>query len=409
MIFSGDKRIVAKPVGSSSLYFYHGDHLGSTSVVTDSTGTQVQALTYYPFGQTRTNVPGTPVNVAHKYTGKELDNATGLYWYEWRTYDPVLARFTTPDTIVPNPRDPQDLNRYSYVGNNPLRYTDPTGHLKINKFFKRAFGDVGTLALGIGVSFVCPVCGAAIMTQSQSGRYALAGAIVAGTAVATYYCGGCAVGWGALAGEAVLGSMGGYSAARSGGDISQGVLVGTAAGGASGALLGAAWTVSKGATLLSWQTAAFFGSHIGAGAVSGAASGATVGYAGGAGSWDSIAAGAWRGAAVGGAVAGLLAGIDYAGGIPISKIEVTGLPGQSPESQPLDLAKILGGISKATTQALTQASGIASLAVSGTASYDVLSNGRLSSWAIEIAGKEGIHGHCTVPQEGNLRCGLGSP
>jgi YD repeat-containing protein len=76
MIFSGSQRIVAKPVGSASLYFYHGDHLGSTSVVTDSTGTQVQALTYYPFGQTRTNVPGSPVNVAHKYTGKELDNAT---------------------------------------------------------------------------------------------------------------------------------------------------------------------------------------------------------------------------------------------------------------------------------------------------------------------------------------------
>jgi hypothetical protein len=56
----------------------------------------------------------------------------------------VLARFTTPDTIVPNPRDPQDLNRYSYVNNNPLRYTDPTGHFKLGKFLKSVFKPLDT-------------------------------------------------------------------------------------------------------------------------------------------------------------------------------------------------------------------------------------------------------------------------
>ena len=45
-----------------------------------------------------------------------------------RFYDPVLGRWTQPDTIVPDPGNPQSLNRYSYVGNNSLRYTDPTGH-----------------------------------------------------------------------------------------------------------------------------------------------------------------------------------------------------------------------------------------------------------------------------------------
>ncbi len=45
-----------------------------------------------------------------------------------RRYDPVLGRFIQPDTIVPDPGDPQALNRYSYVGNNPVRYTDPSGH-----------------------------------------------------------------------------------------------------------------------------------------------------------------------------------------------------------------------------------------------------------------------------------------
>jgi RHS repeat-associated protein len=96
-------------------------------VITDSASAKVQAVTYYPYGATRTNLPGTPVNVPYKYTGKELDN-TGLYYYEARYYDAVLGRFISADTIVPDPEDPQDLNRYSYVDNNPLRYTDPTGH-----------------------------------------------------------------------------------------------------------------------------------------------------------------------------------------------------------------------------------------------------------------------------------------
>ncbi|HEY53273.1 MAG TPA: RHS repeat-associated core domain-containing protein [Caldilineae bacterium] len=53
--------------------------------------------------------------------------ARGLYFYNSRYYDPVLGRFISPDTIVPEPGNPQSLNRYSYVLNNPLRYTDPTG------------------------------------------------------------------------------------------------------------------------------------------------------------------------------------------------------------------------------------------------------------------------------------------
>lgn len=98
-------------------------------MITDSTGAKVQTVTYYPFGGTRTNQsPSTPaIDVPYKYTGKELDS-TGLYYYEARYYDPILARFISADTIVPNPRDLQSLNRYSYVENNPLRYVDPSGH-----------------------------------------------------------------------------------------------------------------------------------------------------------------------------------------------------------------------------------------------------------------------------------------
>ncbi|RMD62918.1 RHS repeat-associated core domain-containing protein, partial [Candidatus Parcubacteria bacterium] len=51
-----------------------------------------------------------------------------LYDYNARYYDPAIGRFIQPDTIVPEPANPQALNRYAYVNNNPVRYTDPSGH-----------------------------------------------------------------------------------------------------------------------------------------------------------------------------------------------------------------------------------------------------------------------------------------
>ena len=95
-------------------------------MLTDGNGTSEEDLVYYPYGETFTNT-GT-ADVAYKYTGKERDGSTGLYFYEARYYDAALGRFISADTIVPDPTDPQAFNRYSYVINNPLRYTDPTGH-----------------------------------------------------------------------------------------------------------------------------------------------------------------------------------------------------------------------------------------------------------------------------------------
>ncbi|HRJ58828.1 MAG TPA: RHS repeat-associated core domain-containing protein [Anaerolineales bacterium] len=52
----------------------------------------------------------------------------GLMFYNARWYDPGINQFATPDTIIPDPSDPQDFDRYTYVRNNPIRYTDPSGH-----------------------------------------------------------------------------------------------------------------------------------------------------------------------------------------------------------------------------------------------------------------------------------------
>jgi len=67
-------------------------------------------------------------NVNYTFTDQEDDDETGLYNYDARLYDPQLGRFISADTIVPRPWDLQSFNRYSYCSNNPLIYTDPSGH-----------------------------------------------------------------------------------------------------------------------------------------------------------------------------------------------------------------------------------------------------------------------------------------
>ncbi len=123
-IYSGAQRIASKTAGN--VLYYHSDHLGSTSVVTDASGVKVEDVNYLPFG--KVNLDSGSVSVSHKYTGQEQDSETGLSNYNARLYDSELGRFLSPDTIVSDPENPQNLNRYSYVYNNPLSYTDPTGH-----------------------------------------------------------------------------------------------------------------------------------------------------------------------------------------------------------------------------------------------------------------------------------------
>ena len=71
-----------------------------------------------------------------------LDPESGLYYYGGRYYDPELGRFISPDPFVPGPGEPQSFNRYSYVGNNPVNYIDPSGYAKKKKggFFRSFFG-----------------------------------------------------------------------------------------------------------------------------------------------------------------------------------------------------------------------------------------------------------------------------
>jgi RHS repeat-associated protein len=145
-ILAGTQHIATRVVGGPNhgLYFFHGDHLGSLNVMTRA-GVEVQRLTYLPFGETYTNA-GTADLTFHRFrfTDQEEDLETGLYYYKARYYNPALGRFISPDSVVPEPGDPQSLNRYSYVRNNPLTRIDPTGNEDDNNSLSNETNSTGT-------------------------------------------------------------------------------------------------------------------------------------------------------------------------------------------------------------------------------------------------------------------------
>jgi len=110
----------------SSLYYLLGDHLGSTSLVTDPGGVILSAARYDPWGELR--AASGPSQTSYGYTGQRTEKGLGLYFYGARWYDPQLSRFLSADSIIPQQQGVQAWDRFAYVSNNPLKYTDPTGH-----------------------------------------------------------------------------------------------------------------------------------------------------------------------------------------------------------------------------------------------------------------------------------------
>lgn len=116
-------QLVAQNV-SGITHYTHTDHGGTSQVVTNSTGGVLEYTDYEPFGSI---IEGGEVS-RYDYRNKEYDSLVGDYDLGARRYNAEWARFTQPDTIIPNPYNPQTLNRYSYALNNPYKYQDSTGH-----------------------------------------------------------------------------------------------------------------------------------------------------------------------------------------------------------------------------------------------------------------------------------------
>ena len=106
--------------------FYHNDHLGGVNILSNEVGISVQVIEYDPWGRvSREEGSGDSIR---RFTGQQLDSDSGLYYYGGRYYGAELGRFISPDPFVQDPDSSQNLNRYSYVINNPQYYIDPTGY-----------------------------------------------------------------------------------------------------------------------------------------------------------------------------------------------------------------------------------------------------------------------------------------
>ncbi len=253
-VFAGSQRIAAvtqspSTPGTQSLQFYHGDHLGSTNLVTDATGAVVEHTEYRPYGSVSVNTGS--VDVAHKFTGQRDDASTGLYFYHARYYAPDLGRFIQADTIVQAPADPQTLNRYTYAGNNPVKYTDPSGHGWFSKFFGSILQILGILGAPFtGGASLWLAFGGTVWSGVQAVQAHQFGAWAAGFAVSAAL--GFAfqlssisnfalqVGVNAVKGAAIGAIAGGVGSLVAGGSFGEGAGYGAIGGAAGGAIAGIA-------------------------------------------------------------------------------------------------------------------------------------------------------------------------
>ena len=166
-IYLGKTRIVTKlnsghePTYNEEYYkqyYYHSDHLGSASLITDYKGDEYQRIEYTPYGETwveKTSNTGLEY-LPYRFTGKEIDEETGLYYYGARYLDPRYSRWISTDPAlgeyIPGTGkataseagslpgmggvfNTVNLQLYHYAGNNPVKYTDPDG--------RNIFDDIG--------------------------------------------------------------------------------------------------------------------------------------------------------------------------------------------------------------------------------------------------------------------------
>jgi len=135
-VFFNGKRVARHDVSTNAVHYYFSDHLGSHAIVENATGSACeQDIDYYPYGGQEHDYCTTPVAQNYKFTGKERDAESGLDNFGARYFASGMGRFMTPDwsaraIAVPYAvyGDPQSLNLYGYVRNDPVSGVDPDGH-----------------------------------------------------------------------------------------------------------------------------------------------------------------------------------------------------------------------------------------------------------------------------------------
>ncbi len=132
-------------------YYYTLDHLGSTTLITDTARAAVQHIEYLPYGEVFMEETGDTWNTPYKFNGKEYDGETGLYYYGARYLDPKLCIWYGAD---PKENDYPSISTYCYTLGNPVKTIDPDGNSPLTKFVKAGMkisakvGKDGIKALG---------------------------------------------------------------------------------------------------------------------------------------------------------------------------------------------------------------------------------------------------------------------
>jgi RHS repeat-associated protein len=144
-IWNDQDRLVAIENGGA-MYYPHFNHRGDILAVTDATGTRVATYQYSPWGE----LIGQTGNFEQpwRYAGYYFDSETSMYYLKARYYDPSLGRFLTKDTFTGFEDDPQSLNLYAYVKNNPNKFDDPSGHRFHDLISKFSGGGGGPIRFG---------------------------------------------------------------------------------------------------------------------------------------------------------------------------------------------------------------------------------------------------------------------
>ena len=184
-------------LSSINSYFYlHRDYLGSILAITDESGNIVEEAQFGAWGKVDhfTSIySGNEFNyrslLGRGFTGHEHFEEVGLIHMNGRMYDPMLSRFLSPDNYVQNPYNPQNFNRYGYVLNNPLMYTDPTGEFA----FAPIIAGVLIGAAAAAVTYTIPAIASGNWNLGDFGKSILFGAAT-GAVTGIFSAAGAAMG-----------------------------------------------------------------------------------------------------------------------------------------------------------------------------------------------------------------------
>ena len=120
---------IANDTTTEEIFFFHSDHLGSTSYITDDKGNITQYDAYLPYGELLVDEHSSTEEMPYKFNGKEMDEETGLYYYGARYMNPITSLWYGVDQI--SFTKPMLLS-YAYCSDNPVRYYDQNGKIGID-------------------------------------------------------------------------------------------------------------------------------------------------------------------------------------------------------------------------------------------------------------------------------------